>query len=186
MIEIPIKQEHTSFIEEFAEKQTIGGFSNLASDDLKKATRLDFQMTGVAAELGWYLYRYNNFDKLKNLLEHKFQTLRPAKKGDGGFDDSITHNNKTRFVDVKSSHVESEDRIKYLNLVIPPREFHQNMIYVCAFCVGKTRQKVDKVILAGWEINECITKKWKYDPNKYCVPVNELRPMKDLEKYLIV
>ena len=53
-----------------------------------------------------------------------------------------------------------------------------------AFAVGKDRSNVDNVILAGWEINECINKRWKYDETKWCVPVKDLRPMEDLNEYI--
>lgn len=184
MIEIEIPKECKAFLGEFAEKQTIGGFSNLAKEDLAKASRLDFQFTGIQGELSWYIHRYNSINKLKDLLDYKFANLRPANKGDGGFDDSITYNNKTRLVDIKTSHCESIDRIKRLNLIVPAREYHEHMIYVCAFSIGKTRQDVDKVVLAGWCINEDIHRKWAYDNNKWCVPVSELRDMKELDIYI--
>jgi len=184
MKKIELKNKYNDFINEYAKKQTIGGYSNLSKLDLEKASRLEFQFTAVQGELSWYIYRYGNYDKLKDLLDHKFQTLRPASKGDGGFDDSITHNNKTRLVDIKTSHCESVERIKYLNLIIPQREFHKNMIYVCAFSIGKSRDDVDSVILAGWCINEDIHRRWAYDNSKYCVPVNELRDMAELDVYI--
>lgn len=183
MIEINVK-EHMDFIQKYAKKQTIGGLSNLSNFDLKKASRESFQITGVAGEVSWYLYRYGNIDKLKSMLDYKFETLRPERKGDDGFDDSITYNNKTRFVDIKTSHTIDEDRIKYLNLIIPKREWHQNMIYIAAFTVGKDRENIDKVVLAGWKFNEYIHKKWSYDENKLCVPFSDLSDMKDLNEYI--
>lgn len=184
MISVEIGKKYSDFIERYAEFQTIGGYSNLDKSDLKKASRNDFQRTGVVGEVAFYLHRYGSIDKLKELLDLKFETLRPTKKGDGGFDDSITFNNKTRLVDIKTSHVEHQDKIKFLNLVIPQKEFHPNMIYVCAFSIGPSRKEVNSVILAGWEINECINKRWKYDDSKWCVPVSDLRPMEELEKYI--
>jgi|ERR1700722_1044356 len=184
MKEIKISNEHFKFIENQAPKLDIGGFSNLDRKDLTKASRLDYQYTGLYGELAWYMHRYNSFDKLSNLLDYKFEVCRKNNIGDSGYDDSITHNEKTRFVDIKTTHIDDEKRIKYLNLVIPPRELHEQMIYICAFSIGKDRKNVDKVILAGWEINECITDRWKYDSNKYCVSVPRLRPMKELEKYI--
>ena len=184
MITIDVNEEHIKFINKYAEYQTIGGFSNLSKSDLSKASRLNFQKTGVAGELAFYLYRYNSYKKLESILDSKFKNLRPAGKGDGGFDDSLTFNNKTRLIDIKSSHVEDEKKIQYLNLIIPEREFHTNLIYVAAFVVGPNRENPKKVILVGWAINEDVHKRWKYDPNKYCVPVSDLRDMRELEQYI--
>lgn len=184
MIIILPKQEHHALIANHAPNLDIGGFTNLAQKDISKASRLDFQYTGLYGELAWYLYRFGNAEKFKNVLDHKFNTCRKNNVGDAGFDDSITFNNKTRFVDVKSTHIDNQKRIASLNLVIPPREMHDDMIYVCAFTIGKSRRDVDSIVICGWEINECIHKKWKYDPNKYCVPTNELRPIKDIEQYI--
>jgi hypothetical protein len=184
MIEIPFTKEHLEFAKVYAEKQTIGGFSNLASSDLKKASRYAFQITGVLSEAAFYIYRYGSIDKLKSLLDLKFETLRPAKKGDGGFDDSVVIDKKTRLIDIKGSHAEDRDRIKRLNLVIPEREFHQNMIYVCAFTVGKSRETPDSAVLQGWVFNEEISKRWYYDQRKYCVAVPDLRDMKEFDRYI--
>lgn len=184
MITINLNKEHSQIVEKYAPSLDIGGFSNLNSNDLSKASRLEYQYTGLNAELAWYLYRYGNYSKFTEVLDYKHSTCRKNNTGDGGFDDSITFNNKTRFIDIKSSHIENPDRIKYLNLIIPPREFHNNMIYVCAFTVGKDRKNVDSVILAGWEINECITEKWKYDDSKFCVPTKKLRQIKELDKFI--
>ena len=181
---IKITQEHRDFVSNYAPGQDIGGFSNLASKDLNKATRLDFQYTGIYGELAWYIYRYGSYDKLKNLLEYKFNVLRPNKKGDNGFDDEVTHNGLTRFIDVKSSHVGDVEKIQRLNLVIPEREYHDHMIYVCAFTAGKSRENVDEVVLAGWCANEHVNKRWFYDPSKYCVPVSDLRKLSALKKIL--
>jgi hypothetical protein len=184
MIEINIESEKFDTIKKYAELQTIGGFSNLANNDLQKASRYDFQITGLSGEIAWYLYRYGSVDKLINLLDYKYQTLRPKNKGDDGHDDIITHNGTSRKVDVKTSHVMDENKISYLNLVIPEREYHTNMIYIAAFAVGVSRDQVKKVILAGWAANEHIQKRWKYDPKKYCVPVSELKKLEVLKKIL--
>ena len=184
MITIPITNEDRDIIDRYGKMQTIGGYSNLAKSDLNKASRYDFQKTGVAGEMAWYIHRFGNYNKLQSVLDEKFIILRPQNKGDGGFDDFITHNNKTRLIDIKTSHVENISKIQYLNLVIPQREMHDNMIYICAFAVGKDRSNVDNVILAVWEINECINKRWKYDETKWCVPVKDLRPMEDLNEYI--
>ena len=150
---IKITQEHRDFVAEYAPKQTIGGFSNLSKDDLSKATRHDYQITGIMGELAFALYRYGNYDKLKALLDQKYRELRPARKGDNGLDDIITHNSTTRYIDIKSSHVSNIDKIMHLNLVVPEREYHQKMIYVAAFTIGNNRQEVKEVVLAGWPVN---------------------------------
>lgn len=184
MISVGLNEDHFKLIESRAPSLDIGGFSNLKKKDLSKASRLDYQYTGLYGELAWYLYRYGNYEKFKNILDYKFDVCRKNNIGDSGFDDSITHNNKTRYLDIKSTHVEDEGRIKFLNLVIPPREFHENMIYVCAFTVGRDRKHVDKVVLSGWCINEDVHKKWTYDSTKYCVPIKDLRDITELEEYI--
>jgi hypothetical protein len=184
MIEIEILDEHRQFIEEYGPHQTLGGYSNLDPKDLGKASRLEFQYTGIYGELGWYLWRYGSYDKLRNLLDIKVKKCKEAGVGDGGYDDHITCNNKTRLVDIKSSHVSDEDKIPKLNLVVPTREYHQNMIYVGAFTVGPTRKEVKKVILAGWTINENITDTWYYDPSKYAISIQKLTDLSILKKIL--
>jgi hypothetical protein len=184
---IEINQEHKDFVAKYAPGQDIGGFSNLSVTDLKKSSRLGFQYTGIYGELAWYLYRYGNYEKLRRLLEHKFETLRPAHQGDGGFDDQITHNGFTRLIDIKTTHIVDEEQIFKLNLVIPEREYHINMIYICAFTIGENksdRLNVDRVILAGWCANEGVVNRWHIDPNKYAVTVNHLRNLSALKKIL--
>ena len=189
MITIPINKEYREFVANYAPNLVLGdgikgGYSNLDKKDLNKTSRESFQLTGLFGELAWYIYRYNDISKFKEILAQKQIICKAQNKGDNGFDDSITHNNKTRFLDIKSSHIQTKDKIKYLNLVIPEREYHNNMIYVCAFTIGKDRKNVDDVVLAGWEINECISKRWNYDPKKFAVPTSELRPMEELEKFI--
>jgi hypothetical protein len=184
MITIDVGQEYYSFVEKYAMHFTLNGYSNLNKTDLGKASRKEFQFTGLYAETGYYIYRYGSIDKLRELLDKKVEILIPAKKGDGGYDDSITKNGKTRFVDIKASHCNDVGRIKYLNLVIPEREYHNNMIYIAAFTIGKSRENVDKVVLAGWAISEEIYKRWSIDPKKFCVPVSDLRDMIELEQYI--
>jgi hypothetical protein len=58
------------------------------------------------------------------------------------------------------------------------------MIYVAAFTIGKSRDTANEVILAGWVIESDITKRWNIDPKKWCVPVNDLRDMEELEQYI--
>jgi hypothetical protein len=187
MENIVITPEHRQFVSQYAAKFDIGGFSNLPASDLNKASRLDFQYTGIYGELAFYLYRYGSYDKLHKLLQHKFETLRPIKKGDGGFDDCVSHNGLTRFIDIKTTHISDETQIPRLNLVIPEREYHPKMIYICAFALGidkQDRQNVNKVILAGWCATENISQRWRIDPNKYAVSVNDLRPLTSLKKVL--
>lgn len=184
MIDVVLNKEHLSFVDSRAPSLDIGGFSNLKKKDLTKASRLDYQYTGLYGELAWYLHRYGDYNKFQHILDYKLEICRKNNIGDSGYDDSITHNNKTRYLDIKSTHVDNEVRINNLNLVIPPREFHDNMIYICAFTVGKTRRAVDKVVLTGWCINEDVHKKWEYDKTKFCVPVRELRDIKELDIYI--
>lgn len=181
MIEIIITDEHKLFIAKEAPKLDLGGFSNLSSNDLKKASRLDFQYTGLFGELAWNIFRHNSINKMKDLLEFKEKTLN--KKGDQGFDDFLTYKNQTRFVDIKTSHTDSISKISSLNLIIPEREFHHNMIYVAAFSIGQSRRNVNKVILAGWAFSEDIKEKWFFDSSKFCVKVNDLRPISKLKNY---
>ena len=183
---IVITEEHRKFIDIYADKQTIGGYSNLDKKDLQKFSRNDYQKTGIFGELAWYIHRYESYDKLKNLLDFKFETLRPKNIGDNGFDDSITYNDQVRFIDIKSSFVENENKIQYLNLVVPMREFHRNMIYIAAFTIGKDRRNIDKVILSGWCFNEDIKDRWKYDDKKFCVSVKNLKPIEGLNRYFNV
>lgn len=184
MKDILISQDHAKFVEEQAPRLDIGGFSNLASKDLGKATRLDYQYTGLYGELAWYMYRYNDVDRLKNLLDFKFETCRKKNIGDAGHDDRVVHNDKARNLDIKTTYVSEEKKISSLNLVVPPRELHERMIYVCAFAIGESRRNINKVVLTGWCFNEDIHKKWKYDTNKFCVPVADLRKLEDLDKYI--
>jgi hypothetical protein len=184
MIKIPFTKKHLEFAKVYAEKQTIGGFSNLKSFDLKKASRYSFQITGVLSEAAFYIHRYGSTDKLQELLDLKFEALRPKKKGDGGFDDSIKIGKKTRLIDIKGSHTDDVEKIQRLNLVIPEREFHENMIYVCAFTIGKEREEPDYAVLQGWVYNEDVKDRWYYDRNKYAVAVPNLKNMKELDKYI--
>lgn len=184
---IKITQEHKEFVEKYAPGQDIGGFSNLSSDDLKKSSRLGFQYTGIYGELAWYIYRYGSYDKLGELLEFKINNLRPTKQGDGGFDDQVTYKNLTRLIDIKSTHVSDKFWIPKLNLVIPEREFHEKMIYIGAFTIGKDsndRLNIDEVLLAGWCANEHVSARWTKDPKKYAVRVPDLKNLDLLKKIL--
>jgi hypothetical protein len=179
MIKVNV-EKHMNFIREYAEKQNIGGFSNLRKADLAKASRYDYQITGLSGEVAWYLARHGSIDKLKELLDFKYDTLRPAKKGDGGFDDSIIINGLDRKIDIKTSFVEDEMRIKKLNLVVSPRELHEDMVYIAGFSVGKTRDNPEYVCLAGWCFNEDVKDKWGYDPGKFCVKLKNLYTLDSL------
>lgn len=184
MISIAINKEYYKFMDEYSSKLDLGGFSNLSKSDLNKSTRKQYQITGIVGEMAFYLWRYNSIDKLKSNMDKKIAYYEISGLGDGGHDDAITYKDKTRFVDIKTSHVTTKDKIQYLNLVIPKREMHHNMIYVAAFSVGPDRSDVSDVILSGWVFNEEIHKKWKYDESKFCVPVSDLKPMEDLKLYL--
>ena len=189
MITIKADKQYDEVINKYANHFTLGGFSNLNKSDLGKASRNSFQKTGLYGEVYWSIYRYGSIDKLVALLDKKVEVLVPlfgtsASRGDGGEDDSITSNGRTRLVDIKTSHCENKERIQYLNLVIPERELHKNMVYVAAFTIGKTREAVDEVVLAGWCVSEDITKRWGVDPKKWCVPTKDLRDMSELEEHI--
>lgn len=172
---IEITDKHRKVVAEYAPKQTIGGLTNLSSFDIAKATRQDFQYTGIYGEIAWHEFRYGNLEKLIETLDLKFKELRPLRKGDDGIDDLLTFRNVTKKIDIKTTHWKTED-INHLNLIVPKREYHENTIYVAAYTVGGNRQAPDKIILAGWANNERVTKIWRTDePDKKCVPVSELR-----------
>lgn len=179
---ILINTDHRELIDRYAPDRDLGGFSNLSSNDLNKSSRLEYQYTGLYGELAWYLYRYGNLDKFKQITEQKRDTLTPLMKGDDGFDDEICHNGFTRLIDIKCTHVSDETQIKYLNLVVPPREYHEKMIYICGFTIGKDRKNVNKVVLAGWCPNEQLQEKWKIDPSKFAVKVPNLKNLSILKK----
>lgn len=169
--------EYRKIVEEYAPKQTIGGLTNLSSFDIAKATRKDFQYTGIFGEIAWHVFRYGKLDKLIETLDMKYKELRPKRKGDDGIDDLLTFRDITKKIDVKATHWKNED-IGHLNLIVPKREYHENTIYVAAYTIGDNRQNPDKIILAGWANNERVTKIWRQDePDKRCVPVSELRNM---------
>jgi hypothetical protein len=184
MIVIDVKNKYNEFIEKYSKKLDLGGFSNLAKSDLNKASRESFQKTGLFGELAHFIYRYGSIEKLESNLDKKLEHYYKSGKGDAGKDDEITFNNKTRYIDVKTSHITDKAKIQYLNLIVPQREMHENMIYICAFAFGKDRENVEEVILSGWCINEDIVERWKYDQSKWCMPVRKLRDMGELEKYL--
>lgn len=182
MIEIPNTDEYRKIVEEYSIKQTIGGLTNLSNHDISKASRQDFQYTGIYGEIAWHVFRYNNLNKLIDTLDMKYKELRPLRKGDDGIDDILTFRNLSRKVDVKATHRPSDD-IYRLNLIVPKREYHENTIYVAAYTIGPNRQNPNNIILAGWANNERVTKIWRQDePDKKCVPVSELRDMNLLKQ----
>ena len=184
MLKITFSDNDKELIKSFAPKFDIGGYSNLSKNDLAKASRLDFQYTGLYGELAWNIFRYKSSERFKDLLDYKFDTCKKASTGDFGFDDSITANNKTRYIDIKSSYSKDEERIKYLNLIVPQKEYHPNMIYIAAFTIGKSRTDIDYAIISGWCINEDLKTKWKLDPNKFSMETSKLRPIDDLKQYI--
>lgn len=184
MITVDVKDKYNDFIEEYSKKLDLGGFSNLSAGDLGKASRENFQKTGLYGEAAHFQYRYGGIEKLRSNLDKKLEHYYKSGLGDAGKDDEITFNNKTRYIDVKTSHITDKGKIQYLNLVVPQREMHENMIYIAAFAYGKDRSNVEEVILAGWVINEDITERWFVDKVKWAVKVRDLRGMEELEKYL--
>lgn len=184
---VTVTDRMSKFVSEQAPRFDLGGFSNLKKADLNKSTRLGFQYTGLYGETAWYMYRYGGFSKLKELLDFKYQNYTDTGKGDDGEDDSILYRGQPRLIDIKSSHITDMTQIKTLNLVIPPRELHENMIYVAAYTIGKDRHdrtQVDKVVLAGWCLNEDIKDRWGYDPAKFAVKTRDLQPMNTLRTVL--
>lgn len=182
---IPVSEKMSEFVAEQAPRFDLGGYSNLKKADLNKSSRLGFQFTGLFGETAWYMYRHGSFKRLKELLDFKFNHYTNTGKGDDGQDDTLIYNGKQRLVDIKSTHITDISQIRSLNLVIPPRELHSNMIYVAAYTVGpeKTnREKVDKVVLAGWCLNEDVKERWGYDPAKFAVKVRDLNPMDTLRQ----
>lgn len=182
MVKIKITQDIKDFVAKFAEKQNIGGFSNLKKFDLNKASRLDFQYTGLYGEAAWYLWRHGSIDKLETLLLEKETEFKNTKKGDNGLDAIINFNGVDKQVDIKSSYVDKEEKINTLNLVVPEREYHDDQIYVGAFTIGKSRKDIDEVVLKGWCLTEDIKDRWHYDRSKYAVKSKDLKDMDLLKK----
>lgn len=184
MIEIKIDDKYKSFLDEYSTKLDIGGRSNLSNSDLAKASRKEYNYTGLYGELIYRLFMYGTADDLPSIIDKKIEHYNATGLGDNGKDDEITYKNYTRIVDIKSSHTENENRIKNLNLIIPSNEYHPNqkMIFVAAFTVGKKRMEVEKAILAGFSYTEDIFRKWKFDKSKFCVEVKELRDMMRLKE----
>src|SRR5665213_991596 len=102
---IIIKQEHKDFVAKYAPNQDVGGFSNLSSSDLQKSSRLGFQHTGIWGEVGFHLFAHNSIEQLGKMLAAKVEHYHKTGQGDGGFDDKITHNGKTRLIDIKTTHI---------------------------------------------------------------------------------
>jgi hypothetical protein len=186
MIEIVIDEKYNSFIEEYSKKLDLGGYSNLNKTDLGKSSRRDFQKTGLFCELSWNLHRYGNIDLMHSRLDNKLEHYKKSGKGDNGVDDTISYQGKERIIDIKGSHCQDAERIKYLNLIIPQRERHENqkMIFIAAFTIGTDRSTIDKVVLAGWTYGEDVVSRWRVDESKWAVEVRNLSDMKELEKFI--
>jgi hypothetical protein len=186
VIEIKIDKKYNSFIEEYSKKLDLGGFSNLNKKDLGKASREAYQITGLWGEISWNLYRYGSIKLMQSRLNNKLEYYKKSGKGDNGCDDIIEYNCKKRFVDIKTSHCQNEERIKHLNLIIPERELHrdQKMIFIAAFTIGADRSTIDKVILAGWVYGEDVKSRWSIDERKWAVEVKNLSDMKELEEFI--
>jgi len=184
MKKIVITNEHKQIVKEYAPGLDIGGFSNLSKADLNKSSRLEYQYTGLYGELAWYIYRYGEVgvDKFIATQTVKNSTIKPG-QGDGGYDDRIQFD-ISRLIDVKASHVIEESKIQYLNLVIPPRELHNDSLYIAAFTIGKDRINVDEVVLAGYVLSENVKDKWKYDNYKFAVAVKNLSNLDELNEKL--
>lgn len=184
---ITVTDKMSEFVASQAPRFDLGGYSNLKKNDLSKSSRLGYQFTGLFGETAWYMYRYGSEQRLKALLDYKYDNYTKTGKGDGGEDDSILFKGQQRLLDIKSSHVTDFSQIKTLNLVIPPRELHENMIYVAAYTIGpdkSNRESVNQVVLAGWCMNEEVTERWHYDSAKFAVKVKNLHPMSELTKTL--
>jgi len=184
MLTVKVNEQISSFVKFQAPRFDIGGMSNLGQNDLNKASRLDFQYTGLYGESAWYQQRYGSLTKLSSLLDYKYETFTNTGKGDEGEDDSLIINGEARKVDIKTSHVIDPDRIRSLNLIVPMRELHKDMIYISAFTVGPERTNVEKVLFAGWVFNEDIKDRFHYDESKFAVKVKDLRPISTLLKVL--
>lgn len=184
MITVQIDPKYLPLVENYAAKLDLGGRSNLSSSDLGKATRNEFQYTGLFGEIAYRQWLYGHADDLFPLLNDKLAHYEKTSQGDNGRDDEITYNGFTRFVDVKSSHTNDIRRIKNLNLIVPENEFHEKQIYIAAFTLGSSRIKIDQVILAGFCYSEDLWRKWPIDRSKFCVPVTELRDMERLKEKL--
>lgn len=185
MIIISIDQEIRDFAAHWAPIDTINGFSNLSSDDLAKATRVEYNYTGLFGEAGWYRWRYgtDGLKKLHSFKEIKAEVWRTERKGDGGEDDRITFRGTPRFLDVKTTHIKSASDAARMNLVVAPGELHPNMVYVAAFAVGPNRQNATEVVLAGWCLNEDLKERFFADPVKFAVKVRKLTPIENLSKH---
>jgi hypothetical protein len=188
---INVTDEMKAFVAEMAPRDDLGGFSNLKKSDLAKASRLDFQYTGLFGEVAWYVWHYGDtketYDKLRTLKDRKYDTYVKTGKGDDGEDDTLTLGDGTALlVDVKTTHTNSLAKIPSLNLVIPPRELHDRAFYVAAFTVADENQRRTPklVALAGWVRTNDVSKRWTIDPNKWAVKVTALFPFTKLGTFI--
>jgi len=181
-MKIKVSNEMKEIANTYAPELNIGGRSNLSKERLAKVPRLEFQYTGLYGELAWYQYRYNDLSKFIEVQEQKNSVIKKG-KGDNGYDDKIFFD-KDRLIDIKTSHILDDKKIKTLNLIVSPNEYHENSIYISAFAIGKDRINVDEVVLQGYALSEDITERWFIDKTKYAVKVSKLKDIKDLyEKF---
>lgn len=181
MIIIPVDSIINDLVKEYAPKFDLGGRSNLSALDLAKASREDYQYTGLFGELAWYRHRYGEpgIQKWKEWADFKLN----RGTGDNGEDDNITFRGTARLLDVKTSWAASIERVKQLCCVVAPKELHDNMVYVQAFAIGSERQKINDVVLAGWCLNEDLKEPWYFDKSKFAVRFERLTPPENLTKY---
>jgi len=185
VLTINIPAKYNEFIEEYSKKLTLNGFSNMSSEKLAEYSRTDLQCTGLQGEVAYAIYSQGTADHLAKLIDAKYEEYLITKKGDGGIDAQLVMDGKLINIDIKTSHITDEKKIRSLNLIVSENEFHPSQIYVAAFAISPERAKANKVILAGWAWSEQVAKKrWKFDKEKYCVPVRSLQDMMKLERYI--
>jgi hypothetical protein len=185
MLTINIPNKYDAFIEEYSKKLTLNGFSNMSKEKLAEYSRTDLQCTGLQGEIAYALYSLGTADHLTKLIDTKYEHYLQTGKGDGGVDAQLLVDGKLTNIDVKTSHITDEKKIRSLNLIVSQNEFHPGQIYISAFAVSPVRSKANTVILAGWAWSDQVEKKrWKFDKEKFCVPVRDLNDMMKLEKYI--
>lgn len=186
MIVIQVDDEIREFVTRWAPVDTVNGFSNLSKEDLGKATREEYQFTGLYGEAAWYRWRHGaaGLQKLNALKEIKTEVWKTEKKGDGGEDDRIAlRDGVERLLDVKTSY-QGKYPLERLNLVVPKKEFHEGTVYVAAFIQGHSRKEIEQVAIAGWCLSDDVKLHlWRYDTAKYGVPVPRLTPIESISKY---
>lgn len=188
---IQVTDHMKKFVASMAPRDDLGGYSNLNKNDLGKASRLDFQYTGLFGEIAWWTWKYGDvpetYERLRKLKDRKYDTYVKTGKGDDGEDDTFTLvDGTTLLVDVKTTHTTSLDKVQTLNLVIPPRELHAQSVYVAAFTIASSsqRQSPEAVAFPGWVRTCDVSKRWTIDPKKWAVRVPDLFPFKKLNQFL--